>query len=333
MPQVPENTSWPSGVFRSKTLNRKVQERSDSLFSALGYRRRARQGFRGCNNCIVQYLSNHDDANDDPSKELFGIYQAFVQEAMGSYRSAIESIADASFSTFSTATAEAPRWVKRVTDLKAPARPLSVALRIANAKAAAAPGRLHQRALGFFVTIYQRQCRRTPQATHLHRQRSRLARMAASRPRRRRAASSRARTENLVPSAVGLSATIGAKNHRAKQNNASIMKILYPNRLDPAGSLREYNRPACERDLKKNKGTVKKCFAAAACRTPRLRHLLCPTPGAPGRNERTTSILGSDGLLPPRPSRCVRKRLPWEAKPHIPDEKPGRPGRDARRRA
>ena len=68
-----------------------------------------------------------------------------------------------------------------------------------------------------------------------------------------------------MPSVVGLSATIGTENHRAKQNNASIMKILYPNRLDPVGSLREYNRPACERDLKKNKGTVKKCFAAAAC--------------------------------------------------------------------
>ena len=96
----------------------------------------------------MQYLSNHDDANDDPSKELFGIYQAFVQEAMGSYRSAIESIADASFSTFSTATAQAPRWVKRMTDLKAPARPLSTALRIANAKAAAAPGRLHRTCIG-----------------------------------------------------------------------------------------------------------------------------------------------------------------------------------------
>lgn len=52
----------------------------------------------------MQYLSNHDGANDDPSKELFGVYRAFVQEAMGSYRSAIESTADANFPTFSTVT-------------------------------------------------------------------------------------------------------------------------------------------------------------------------------------------------------------------------------------
>ena len=35
--------------------------------------------------------------------------------------------------------------------------------------------------------------------------------------------------------------------------------------------------------------------------------------------ERTTGILGSEGLLPPRPTARIRKRLPWEAKPHIPD--------------
>lgn len=46
IPRILENTSWPSGVFRSKTLNRKVQGRGASLLSALGYRRRARQGGR-----------------------------------------------------------------------------------------------------------------------------------------------------------------------------------------------------------------------------------------------------------------------------------------------
>jgi hypothetical protein len=35
--------------------------------------------------------------------------------------------------------------------------------------------------------------------------------------------------------------------------------------------------------------------------------------------ERTTGVLGSSGLLPPSPSTRVRKRLPWEAKPHVPD--------------
>ena len=62
----------------------------------------------------MKYLSKHDDVSDDPSKELFGIYQSFMQEAMGAYRSAVESTANADFPTFSL---ENPRWVKRVTDL------------------------------------------------------------------------------------------------------------------------------------------------------------------------------------------------------------------------
>ena len=45
MPRVAEDTSWPSGVFRSENLVRKVQERGDALFSALGFRRRSRLGF------------------------------------------------------------------------------------------------------------------------------------------------------------------------------------------------------------------------------------------------------------------------------------------------
>ena len=80
---------------------------------------------------------------------------------------------------------------------------------------------------------------------------------------------------------------MGSENYRIKVNTASQMKILYPNRADPNGSLWEYSRPACERDLKKNEGTENKCLAAAACRNSRLRHLLCPTPGAPGHTSPT----------------------------------------------
>ena len=275
MPRVSEDTSWPSGVFRSENLIRKVQERGDALFSALGYRRHARLGFHGCLGHIVQYLSKHDDVSDDPSKELFGIYQSFMQDAMGAYRSAVESTANADFPTFSL---ETPRWVKRVTDLIQSAERRTADRKREGGSAESqrsATANVHWASASRFANVNV-DGKRPPSPTYSVGSNGSFA----------SSASKFSRSSDGKSGVIGGGA-MGSENYRIKVNTPSQMKILYPNRADSNGSLWEYSRPACERDLKKHEGTENKCLAAAACRNSRLRHLLCPTPGAPGHTSPT----------------------------------------------
>jgi hypothetical protein len=105
VPRVGEDTSWPYGVFRDHALLLKVQHYGDALFSAIGSKRRSSTGFHGCLQHILEYVDKHGDDADDPSKEPYDIYQAFMRSAMGSYRAALGSNVEASFPVFSEPTA------------------------------------------------------------------------------------------------------------------------------------------------------------------------------------------------------------------------------------
>ena len=54
---------------------------------------------------ILEYVDKHGADADDPSMELYDIYQEFMRSAMGSYRAALESNAEASFPVFAEQTA------------------------------------------------------------------------------------------------------------------------------------------------------------------------------------------------------------------------------------
>ena len=70
-----------------------------------------------------------------------------------------------------------------------------------------------------------------------------------------------------------------------------------------------------------NLGVLVRPLNDAICDIPASEHPDPEDTAYPFQNDtkRTTGILGSDRLPPPRLSTRVRKRLPWEAKPHIPD--------------
>ena len=53
--------------------------------------------------------------SDDPSDELYDIYQEFMRNAMGSYRAALESNAEAAFPVFCEPS---PSWHARVAELR-----------------------------------------------------------------------------------------------------------------------------------------------------------------------------------------------------------------------
>ena len=89
--RVTADTSWPNGVFRDESLLKKVQQYGDALFSALGYCRRSSSGFHGCIEHLINYLNKHGSAEDNPQEELYGIYCEFMRDAMGYFKSAIES--------------------------------------------------------------------------------------------------------------------------------------------------------------------------------------------------------------------------------------------------
>ena len=86
VPRVGEDTSWPYGAFRDHALLLKVQHYGGALISAIGFKRRSSTGFHGCMQHIPEYVDKHGDDADDPSKELYDIYQEFMRSAMGSYR-------------------------------------------------------------------------------------------------------------------------------------------------------------------------------------------------------------------------------------------------------
>ena len=198
-----------------------------------------------------------------------------MQDAMGAYRSAVESTANADFPTFSL---ENPRWVKRVTDLIQSAERRTADRKReggAGESTRSATANVHWASTSRFANVNV-DGKRPPSPTY----------SVGSNDSFGSSASKFSRSSDGKSGVIGGGA-MGSENYRVKVNTASQMKILYPNRADPNGSLWEYSRPACERDLKKNEGTENKCLAAAACRNSRLRHLLCPTPGAPGHTSPT----------------------------------------------
>ena len=75
---------------------------------------------------------------------------------------------------------------------------------------------------------------------------------------------------------------MGSEKWRVKVNNASTLRILFPDKKNPAGSMWEYDKGKCTQYIKRQEGTGNKCLIAAVARTANLRATLCPYAGQPG---------------------------------------------------
>ena len=267
VPRVTADTSWPSGVFRDENLLKKVQQYGDALFSALGYRRRSSSGFHGCIEHLIGYLNKHDSAEDNPQEELYGIYCEFMRDAMGYFKTAIESTADAEFPVFSNPN---PAWLRRITDLTK-----SAMRRTADRKREGAAGRVSASAASAASAA-------TGASVHWP---SKFVNVNVDGAKR---SSSPTNSVTSVDGASPAKASrygagaMGSETWRVKVNNASTLRILFPDRNSVAGSMWEYDKGKCAQYLKRQEGTSNKCMIAAVARTANLRGTLCPYAGQPG---------------------------------------------------
>ena len=261
-----ESTVWPSGVFRSHALLLKVQHYGDALFSAFGYKRRSSTGFHGCMQHIIEYVDKHDDESDDPSDELFDIYQEFMRNAMGAFRAALESNAEAVFPIFAEPD---PSWHARVAELRKSAQ-----RRTADAKrrgsvetADTAPSPARQVQFNRFANIKIDGAVRSGGSDA-----SSTNSVAGADATQR---DGKAKRLNAGP------AVMGSESHRV-DINAARMKINFPDRRNAAGVTLEWKTPAVRKWLKRNEGTDDKCPVAAIARTGYFRTVLCPYANTPG---------------------------------------------------
>ena len=263
VPRRNEDTRWPGGVFRDATLLTKVQTHGDALFSAFGYLRRSSTGFHGCVDHLIQYLNKHDSAEDAPEGELYGIYQEFMQDAMGAFKSALESTADGSFPVFSGPN---PRWLRRVRDLTQSAQRRTADRKHEGATAAASLSSPSVQFIGSSSSRFS-----NVSIDGLKRPASPALSVGSDSGDRKLARGS-----------------LGSESWRVLVNNSATLRIKYPSAQDPAnGSTWEYKAALCRRELRKREGSDAKCLACAACRTPSLRYALCPYAGSPGHTSET----------------------------------------------
>ena len=75
---------------------------------------------------------------------------------------------------------------------------------------------------------------------------------------------------------------MGSEAWRVKVNNASTLRILFPDNKISAGSMWEYDTGKCAQYTKRQEGTPKKCMIGAVAHTANLRAMLCPYAGQPG---------------------------------------------------
>ena len=215
---------------------------------------------------IIEYVDKHDDESDDPSGELFDIYQEFMRNAMGAFRAALESNAEAVFPIFSEPD---PSWRDRVAELRKSAQ-----RRTADAKrrgsvdtADTAPSPARQVQFGRFANIKIDGAVR-PGGSDASSTHSAAGADATQRD-------GKAKRMNAGP------AVMGSESHRV-DINAARMKINFPDRRNAAGVTLEWKTPAVRKWLKRNEGTDDKCPVAAIARTGYFRTVLCPYANTPG---------------------------------------------------
>ena len=244
-----------------------MQSYGDALFSAFGYLRRLPlDSTVALNKHIIQYPNKHDSAEDAPQEELYGIHQEFMTNAMSSFKSAIESTANASFPVFSGSD---PRWLRRVRDLTHSAQRHTADRK---RQGAAASSAAHSSPAMQFVGSSSRFSNVAIDG------------LSAKRP---------ASPAGSVGSSAGARGkfargALGSEAWRVLVNNSPIMCIKYRSTADPSnGSTWEYNALICRRELRRLEGTNAKCLACAACRSDSLRFALWPYVGSPGHTSAT----------------------------------------------
>ena len=267
VPRPGENAAWPAGVFRDQALLLKVQQHGDALFSAFGYKRRSSTGFHGCMQHIIEYIDKHDDESDDPSDELFDIYQEFMRSAMGAFRAALESNAEAIFPIFAEPD---PSWHTRIAELRKSAQRRTAdkkrrgSLETVDGASSASPSRQVQFGRFANIKIDGAARSRDSDASSTH---SVGADDAGNK--------SNAKRMNAGPPVMG------SESHRV-DINAARMRITFPDRRNAAGTTLEWKTPAVRKWLKRNEGTDDKCPVAAIARTGYFRTVLCPYANTPG---------------------------------------------------
>ena len=267
VPRPGENTAWPAGVFRDQALLLKVQHYGDALFSAFGFKRRSSTGFHGCMQHIIEYIDKHDDESDDPSDELFDIYQEFMRSAMGCFRAALESNAEAAFPIFAE---EKQSWHARIAELRKSAQRRTADKKrrgsVETADTAPSPSPSRQVQFGRFANV------NIDGGTVRSRDSNASSAHSDSAP---DGASGKSKRMNAGPPVMG------SESHRV-DINAARMKINFPDRHNAGGTTLEWKTPAVRKWLKRNEGTDDKCPVAAVSRTGYFRTVLCPYANTPG---------------------------------------------------
>jgi len=267
VPRPGENTAWPAGVFRDQALLLKVQHYGDALFSAFGFKRRSSTGFHGCMQHIIEYIDKHDDESDDPSDELFDIYQEFMRSAMGCFRAALESNAEAAFPIFAE---EKPSWHARIAELRKSAQRRTADKKrrgsVETADTAPSPSPSRQVQFGRFANV------NIDGGTVRSRDSNASSAHSDSAP---DGVSGKSKRMNAGPPVMG------SESSRV-DINAARMKINFPDRHNAGGTTLEWKTPAVRKWLKRNEGTDDKCPVAAVSRTGYFRTVLCPYANTPG---------------------------------------------------
>jgi hypothetical protein len=167
----------------------------------------------------VNYLNKHDSAEDNPQEELYGIYCEFMRDAVGYFKSAIDSTADEAFPVFSNPN---PAWFRRVNDLTKSAMRRTADRKgegdahRASASAASASSAASVHWPSKFVNVNVDGAKRPSSPTNS------VSSVDGASP---------AKTPRYGAGAMGSEAW------RVKVNNALTLRILFPDKNIPAGSM------------------------------------------------------------------------------------------------